>query len=73
MDPYEEALIDRIRDLWRYRAWWRAHSWAEWPLRRWETDHELRALVRLARGVRRKQRERYARLGLGDHFAGVGR
>ena len=44
---------ERIRALWRYRSWYRTHRWAEWPLRRHETDAELRALVRLLRKARR--------------------
>lgn len=49
---YRAVLDDRIAELWRYRAWWRSHRWAEHPLRRIETDIELRALVRLARKAR---------------------
>lgn len=53
---YRIAVEERIATLWRYRAWWRAHRWAEWPLRRQETDIELRALVRLARSARKAAR-----------------
>lgn len=50
---YRIAIEQRIAELWRYRQWWRANRWAEHPLRRQETDIELRALVRLARAARR--------------------
>ena len=53
---YRIAVEQRIADLWRYRTWWRAHRWAEYPLQRQETDVELRALVRLARRARKAAR-----------------
>ena len=45
---YRIAVEQRISELWAYRQWWRVNRWAEWPLRRQETDIELRALVRIA-------------------------
>lgn len=74
-------IEERIGALWKYRAWYRTHRWAEWPLRRVETDAELRALVRHLRTARRLARpvvERQdpvtaalAALAFGDHLAGL--
>lgn len=46
------VLHDRIWELWRYRQWWRANRWADWPDLRHEHDIELRALVAVARKAR---------------------
>jgi len=83
MDPYREAIEERIAELWRYRQWWRDNRWADWPIIRFQTDHELRSLVHLARAVRKAERARLKRelaiveeMFRGDHFrfpAGVGR
>ena len=52
------AVLGRIRELWAYRAWWRANRWADWPAVRHDLELELRALVRLARAARRVEAAR---------------
>ena len=52
------AVLGRIRELWAYRAWWRANRWADWPAVRHDLELELRALVRLARAARRAEAAR---------------
>ncbi len=44
---------ERIAELLRYRAWYRANRWADWTLERTEHAVELWALVRLARQARK--------------------
>jgi hypothetical protein len=46
------VVEERIRELLRFRAWYRANPYTvSWPTR-YENDAELRALVRLARRAR---------------------
>jgi hypothetical protein len=62
-------LEERVTELWRYRAWWRAHRWADWPDVRREADVELRALVRLLRKARQLDRQTRHELAAGDFYA----
>lgn len=53
MDPYREAIEERIAELRRYRQWWRDNRWADWPQERHDLEVELKALIRIARSVRK--------------------
>jgi hypothetical protein len=44
---------ERIRELLRYRAWYRQNRWADWPDIRRQHATELLSLIRLARKARR--------------------
>lgn len=70
---YRVVVEARVAELLRYRRWYRAHRWANWPMLRQEVDVELRALVRLARQARRlaavEDAREAATLAHGDHFA----
>jgi len=53
MNVYQRLIEERISELWRRREWYRSHlGWLIESKR--EDDHELRALVRLARRARRE-------------------
>ena len=47
------VMEQRVAELLRYRRWWRANRWADWPELRTQNDAELRALVKLMRRARR--------------------
>jgi hypothetical protein len=50
----ESLVLDRIAELWRFRAWYRRQvRWDMWMDLAIRNDHELRALVTLARRARR--------------------
>lgn len=50
-----DVVMDRIRELWRFRSWYRARSdWSSFAGLRLANETELRCLVRLARAARRR-------------------
>ena len=58
MNPYRTAIEERIAELLRYRQWYRLTPWAAtWSDLRRDNDAELRALLRIARAVRRATRQ----------------
>lgn len=53
-EPFEYVVMERIRDLWSWRAWYRRRAdWASFTGIRQQHMAELRGLVRLARLARR--------------------
>jgi hypothetical protein len=68
-EALQQLIEARIAELWKYRAWWRAHRWADWPDVRREADVELRALIRIARQARRKAQTTRRDLARGDFYA----
>lgn len=67
------VVMERIAELLRYRRWWRANRWADWPTVRYDLDTELRALLRLAREARRRPEAERTALAAGDFYAGMPR
>lgn len=56
-DALHAAVMTRIGDLLRYRAWYRGRDRARWLDLAAANDAELRSLLRLVRQARRSARE----------------
>ena len=53
MDPYQAAVVGKIRDRLAYRRWYRAHRWPRFDDLLRENDAALHELLAVARTARR--------------------